>query len=210
MKFLFYCYKFIRRICQEIRIFSSSLVTKVIFFALDVEHRDFIAKGTPIINVCNGHIKLGSGFKIKSGSFANPIGYSTRSILIANDARLVIGDKVGISQTAIIANGADIFVGNNVLMGGGVKVYSTDFHSVNYLNRRNSKDDATSRKSFPIYIGNDVFIGAGAIILTGVSIGDGSVIGAGSVVTKNIPANCIAAGNPCKVVKFLERKDVTI
>lgn len=55
----------------------------------------------------------------------------------------------------------------------------------------------------PITVEDNVWIGGGCIILAGVTIGSGSVIGAGSVVTKSIPANCIAVGNPCKVIKWL-------
>lgn len=59
----------------------------------------------------------------------------------------------------------------------------------------------------PIFIGDNVWVGSGAIICPGVSIGNNSVIGAGSVVTKDIPENCIAVGNPCKVIKNIEKKD---
>ena len=60
----------------------------------------------------------------------------------------------------------------------------------------------------PVNIGNNVWIGAGAIILPGVSIGDNSVIGAGSVVTKDIPANVVAVGNPCKVLREIDENDI--
>lgn len=56
-----------------------------------------------------------------------------------------------------------------------------------------------------VKIGNGCWIGGGAIILPGVSIGDGAVIGAGSVVTKNIPENCVAVGNPCRVIKRINK-----
>lgn len=59
--------------------------------------------------------------------------------------------------------------------------------------------------ALPVKIGNGCWIGGGVIILPGVSIGDGTVIGAGSVVTKDIPANCVAVGNPCRVVRKINQ-----
>ena len=66
----------------------------------------------------------------------------------------------------------------------------------------NSLDNETC-KCAPIIIGDQVLIGANSIILKGVTIGEHSVIGAGSVVTRDIPANCIAGGNPCKIIKYI-------
>ena len=59
----------------------------------------------------------------------------------------------------------------------------------------------------PITIGNNVWIGAGAVVLPGVTIGDNTVIGAGSIVTKDIPANVVAVGNPCKVIREISQRD---
>ena len=59
----------------------------------------------------------------------------------------------------------------------------------------------------PVYIGENVWVGAGAVILPGVSIGHDSVIGAGSVVTKDIPANVVAVGNPCRVLREIGEHD---
>ncbi|MBQ2259669.1 MAG: sugar O-acetyltransferase, partial [Spirochaetales bacterium] len=61
--------------------------------------------------------------------------------------------------------------------------------------------------ALPIKVGNNVWIGTGTIILAGVEIGDGSIVGAGSVVTKSIPSNVIAYGNPCKVIRKLTEED---
>ena len=88
-----------------------------------------------------------------------------------------------------------------VLMGGGIKIYSSDFHSLDYMHRRSIDIDKQNKKSSPIHIGNDVFIGAGSTILKGVTIGDRSIIGAGSVVTKSIPSDEIWAGNPAKFIR---------
>lgn len=83
----------------------------------------------------------------------------------------------------------------------------TDAHSLNYVDRRDGDVDMVNRLDRPIVIEDDVLVGAFAIILKGVTIGARSVIGAGSVVTKDIPADCVAAGNPAKVIKQL-RQDI--
>lgn len=85
-----------------------------------------------------------------------------------------------------------IIMGNNVLMGPGTKIISAN-HSF--------EDFSIHLDTEPIQIGSNVWIGADSIILPGVTIGDNVVIGAGSIVTKDIPSNSIAVGNPCKVVK---------
>ena len=63
--------------------------------------------------------------------------------------------------------------------------------------------------SLPIHIGNKVWIGANSVVLPGVTIGENSVIGAGSIVTRDIPANVIAAGNPCRVIREITEEDKT-
>ena len=82
----------------------------------------------------------------------------------------------------------------------------SDAHSLNYLERRMPSLDQIKKKNAPIIIEDDVLIGTRSIILKGVTIGARSVIGSGSVVTKSIPADCIAAGNPCKVIKYINGK----
>ena len=88
-----------------------------------------------------------------------------------------------------------------------MRIYDHDFHSLDQ-NVRRSKEDSKSADSKPIFIGNDVFIGANTIILKGVSIGDGDVVGAGSIVTKIlwITAGEIWAGNPAKKINNINEK----
>lgn len=92
---------------------------------------------------------------------------------------------------------ARVTIGDNVLIAPNVQLYTVS-HPFNAAERNTLKLLAQ-----PITIGNNVWIGGGVIVLPGVTIGDNSVIGAGSVVTKNIPANVLAYGNPCRVVKQL-------
>ena len=91
-------------------------------------------------------------------------------------------------------------IGNNVKIGGGTCIYTTDFHSLD-AKIRCSSEDMHHRKCAPVSIHDNVFIGAHSIILKGVTIGENSIIGAGSVVTKSVPANQIWAGNPAKFIR---------
>lgn len=99
-----------------------------------------------------------------------------------------------------------ITIGSNTLIASNVQMY-TSTHPVELEERLTPNWDERSGEYFcrtyalPITIGEGVWIGGGAIILPGVTIGNGSVIGAGSVVTKDIPANVVAVGNPCKVIR---------
>jgi len=147
----------------------------------------------------NGTMQIGSNFSANSGINQNPIGGDTllRLIVEFKSARLTIGNNVGISNSTI-ACWDQITIGNNVVIGGGVKIWDTNFHSTN-ANIRLSGNDYDI-KTAPIFIQDNVFIGAGTIILKGVTIGENSIIAAGSVVVKDIPSNVIAGGNPCTVV----------
>ena len=91
------------------------------------------------------------------------------------------------------------------MIGPNVTISSVS-HPVHWRSR--STGSGFPITTAPVKIGNNVWIGAGAIILMGVTIGDGSVIGAGSVVTKDIPANCIAVGTPCKVLRKITDDDL--
>ena len=111
------------------------------------------------------------------------------------------GEKVFLNFNCIILDTARIKIGNNVMLGPGVHIYTAQ-HPI----------DPTERSSFleyssPVSIGNNVWIGGGVIICPGVIIGEGSVIGAGSVVCKDIPPRVVAAGNPCRVLRKIEESD---
>ena len=144
-----------------------------------------------------GSIRIGHRANINSSMKADPIGGQTKTILYARkNGSITIGNDVGISNTVIVSE-CGVVIGDFTNIGGGTKIYDTDFHSIQPENRLNGD---TAVKSAPIRIGERVFIGAHCIILKGVTIGDGAVVGAGAVVTKNIPAGEIWAGNPAKRV----------
>ena len=180
------------------------LHTKWRLIGNSVHYANYRIVGTPIIEISgNGRIVLGDNLQMNNGMLDNQIGYNNPCILRAENGSILIGQNVGISQTTLVAKNANITIGCNVKMGGGVKVYTTDFHSLHYEERRESEIDMASRKCAPVVIEDDCFIGAGSIILKGVHIGARTIIGAGSVVTKDIPADVTAGGNPCKVMKVI-------
>ena len=152
-----------------------------------------------------GSIVIGDNVNINSSLEADPIGGDTRTILYTrNKGKIIIEEGVGISNATLVSD-ASITIGAHTNIGGGTKIYDTDFHSLNPDARLNGDTDV---KSKPVSIGSRVFIGAHCIILKGVTIGDGAVIGAGSVVTKDIPPYEIWAGNPavfCKKIKKLKK-----
>jgi maltose O-acetyltransferase len=95
----------------------------------------------------------------------------------------------------VILDVAPVRLGDHVLLGPAVQIY-TATHPLDAAERRSGIEGAK-----PVTIGNDVWIGGGAIVLPGVSIGDRAVIGAGAVVTKDVPADAVVAGNPARVVR---------
>lgn len=118
---------------------------------------------------------------------------------------IYFGENCEVNMNCIFLDDNKISIGDNALIAPNVQIY-TAFHPTNAKDRfgTNSKDgDFVFCKtcSAPVTIGNDVWIGGGAIIMPGVTIGDNVVIGAGSVVTKDIPSNTVAMGNPCKVYR---------
>lgn len=147
-----------------------------------------------------GKVRIGDNFYFSSGDAANPIGSNLQgAIYVESGASLTIGNDVGLSCTRMWIHDS-IKIGNHVKIGGCVLMTDTDAHPIDFMARRSSNEGT---KSAPIVIEDDVWIGAHCIILKGVTIGARSIIGAGSVVTKSIPADCVAAGNPCRVIKKL-------
>ena len=107
------------------------------------------------------------------------------------------GDKVFFNFNCVVLDVMKVIIGSRTLFGPNVQLY-TATHPVNFQERATGLEFAK-----PITIGEDVWVGGGAIICPGITIGNRCVIGAGSVVTKNIPDDVFAAGNPCKIVRAL-------
>ena len=173
-------------------------------FINNVQYKSIHSNGLPYFCVAiSGKCSIGENLKLNNGLRFNPIGFPQPcTIYVASGAELSIGDNVGISQASIICHYM-VEIQSNVKIGGGVKIYDTDFHSINSNDRKNPILDFKNKRTAKVTIEHDSFIGAGSMILKGVTIGFGSVIGAGSVVTKNVPANQLWAGNPAKYIRNL-------
>lgn len=105
-----------------------------------------------------------------------------------------LGERVFFNFNCVVLDVCRVDIGSYTLLGPAVQIY-TAMHPMNARERRQAEYGK------PVSIGSDVWVGGGTIILPGVNIGSGTVIGAGSVVTRDVPANVFAAGNPCRIVR---------
>lgn len=157
--------------------------------------------GAPVLfRTPESRISIGRDCTFRSSVTANFVGIN-RPCYIATlqaGASIRIGNNCGFSGTAIGA-ALSIEIGNNLKCGANTTITDTDWHHSDPARRREVADVPAAR----VVIEDDVWIGLGVTVLKGVRIGKGSVIGAGSVVTRDIPANVIAAGLPAKVLRSL-------
>lgn len=154
--------------------------------------------GRPLLSLVPGsRIVLGRRVRIHSALRSNPLGCAQPSVLRTQSAkaRIELGDGAGISAAVLCA--ADfIEIGEGTILGSGAMVVDNDFHSRG--EGWSWKEDYLSSAK-GIKIGRGVFIGARVLVLKGVTIGDRAVVGAGSVVTQDVPAGSLAAGNPASI-----------
>lgn len=113
-----------------------------------------------------------------------------------------MGKGVYANSNFTVVDDGDVFIGDFVMFGPNVTI-ATAGHPI-----RPDLREKALQYNIPVHIGNNVWVGAGAIILPGITIGDNSVIGAGSVVTKDIPENVVAVGNPCKILRQINEHDM--
>lgn len=112
---------------------------------------------------------------------------------------ITLGNNVYFNFNCVILDSASVTIGDNAMFGPAVQIY-TATHPLDASQRRMGQEFAQG-----IEIGSDVWVSGGAIILPGVHIGAASVIGAGSVVTRDIPEGVFAAGNPCRIIRRIDK-----
>lgn len=141
-------------------------------------------------------VTIGSDCRILSSFSANSVGGFRRAqIWVGPGGVLTIGNRVGLSNCTIVCM-QSVTIEDGAMIGGDAKIYDTDFHSINAVERARSPDPGV-RKA-PVRIGRNAFVGGHSILLKGVILGSEAVIGAGSVVTRSVPAGETWAGNPAR------------
>ena len=167
---------------------------------------NLILKGLPSVHRFPGSsIVIGRNVMLISYTADTALGvnHAIKIETLANGASLVIGDDVGISGGSICAQ-VDVRIGARCMLGANVTIADTDFHPL-AAKRRYASEGV---RAAAVEIGEDVFLGSNVMVLKGVRIGAHSVIGAGSVVTRDIPPNAVAAGNPCRVLRLLSEEEL--
>jgi maltose O-acetyltransferase len=121
---------------------------------------------------------------------------------------IFIGNNVFVNYNCVFIDCNRITIGDNILIGPAVQIY-TATHPIDAQERFQPSDDDPestqyTTRALPVRIGSNVWLGGGAILMPGVQIGENSTIGAGAVVTESIPPNVFAAGNPCRIIRELK------
>lgn len=149
---------------------------------------------THFCRAANSTIMIGNACEFNSSSTSNLIGVYSPCMFstLGSGARIEIGDSCGFSGT-VIGAAKGVKLGSHVRCGANTLITDSDWHN----------DDSRSGENAEVVIEDNVWLGYGVKVLKGVHIGANAMIGACSVVTKDIPANVVAAGNPCKVIKQL-------
>ena len=134
-------------------------------------------------------------FGTSDGAFLNP------PFFCDYGSHIHVGKNFFANYNCTIIDVAPVVIGDNCQMAPNVAIYTAG-HPVHPVSRRSGYE-----YGIDVTIGNDVWIGGNVVILPGVTVGDNSVIGAGSVVTKDVPPDVIAAGNPCRVIRRITEAD---
>lgn len=152
-------------------------------------------------------ISLGRHVTIRNTLRENPAGITHKTVLAAvhPGAEINIGNHVGISGAVLYAT-RRIVLEDYVNLGAGVRIYDTDFHPLDFAARR--INDPAQIASAPVRICRDAFIGAGSIILKGVTVGERAIVGAGSVVTRDVPPDTVVGGSPARVLRSLKNHEL--
>ena len=197
------------------------MIRKCIKYLLGRANRKLISKYAVI---GDGTVNRGIIFRLDKPENRKYLSIGTNSIVAGNfifessEGQVKIGNHSYVGGGTFISR-SSIEIGNYVTIAWGGTFYDHDSHSLDYMMRRKDIDheleDIRNGQNFiehkdwsvvnskPIKICDDAWIGMNVIILKGVTIGEGAVVGAGSVVTKDVPAWTVVAGNPARVVKVL-------
>jgi acetyltransferase-like isoleucine patch superfamily enzyme len=168
------------------------------FWGIEIGNKCLFWGRTSFNKTENSKIVIGSDCRFRSNSTSNLIGINRPCIISTQGElrpRIQIGNHCGFSGTVIGCFNA-ITIGDNVNCGANTLITDSDWHL----------HDPRTTAPKPVNIGNNVWLGVNVVVLKGVSIGNNTVIGANSVVVSNIPANVIAAGNPCRVIKVIDEE----
>jgi acetyltransferase-like isoleucine patch superfamily enzyme len=149
-----------------------------------------------------GSIRIGNGVRFLAGWRSNRVGLSGPVLLQTfGDGQIEIGDNSGGSGVVLSAR-SRISIGSYVNLGGNVRIYDHDFHALDPQARRLPMDAQSAQiRTEAVEIGDDVFVGANAMILKGVRLGARTIVAAGAVVFKgDYPPDCLLSGNPASIV----------
>lgn len=197
--------RYLNRVFKTISFIAFKRMSGVycnLYFRMNGIYTDgFTVIGVPLLDIHkSGTCEIGSGLVMVSKDKYATLGKNNKCKLVVGEgARLKIGNQVGMSNASIVAT-LSIEIGNNVMIGGGVTIVDSDFHSLN-PRHWHSDDDLKHMRKAPVIIGDNVFIGMNAIILKGVKVGHGAIIAAGSVIIRDIPGGEIWGGNPAQFIK---------
>ena len=202
------------RASPKLRMLFYQQYNKFLFWVYGIRFGRNLKILNKIYLIGSGKVTIGDDFYYTSGDSLNAICRNIRGTFYAvnPESKIEIGDRVGISSACLWAKDR-ITIGNDVNIGGDCLIMDNDAHPHSYVQRSSLYAKKIGKEKFqsliptaPIQIDDNAWIGARCIILKGVHIGARSIIAAGSVVTKDIPADVIAAGNPAKVIKNLNAK----
>ncbi|USD67792.1 acyltransferase [Vibrio sp. SCSIO 43136] len=157
----------------------------------------YIYGGTPLVT---GPLNLTVGSQCRISGHTT---FSARTATV--EPQLIIANNVGIGWQTTIAVGTKVVLGNNVRIAGQCNLFGYSGHPIDAKRRAAGEPDDASQVG-DIVLEDDVWLGSKVVVMSGVTIGQGTVVAAGSIVTKSLPSNVIAAGNPAKVIKSIKQE----
>lgn len=189
---------------------TGTLSLKIKAFLLGVKTGRNIRAHGPVglIRWPGGRIYIGDNVSFISSwrrATASAIGHPVRLRVYGKGAAIIIGSGSQLTGASITARSTTITIGRNVLIGPDCVIVDSDFHA--HWPPEARADNPGQEKDTPVLIGDCAWLGMRCIVLKGVTIGAGAIIGAGSVVTRDVPPNCVACGNPARIVARRDQGD---